>query len=174
MSVSTRIRELRLSRGWTQKQVYEALGMAPTVYQRYEQGLRVPPLEQAAAIASLFDVSVDDLLGPSSGKADSTCLEGFGDRLRKTRLAQELTPKIIASAIGVSVASYRAYETGKHIPDLRTLIAIADALNVSLDFLAMRCDNPYFVWSDKNPGPRYPRVPTCDTEDDPAKPPADH
>lgn len=47
----------------TQRDVYNALGMSSTVYNRYENGNRVPPLETLVAFADLYGVSLDYLVG---------------------------------------------------------------------------------------------------------------
>ena len=58
-----RLTELRKSRGLTQKQVYEAVGMSPIGYQRYEYGEREPAFSKLIALADYFDVSLDYLTG---------------------------------------------------------------------------------------------------------------
>lgn len=40
----------------------EAIGMTPANLQRYEQGLRTPGVNAAAAMARLVGVTIDDLL----------------------------------------------------------------------------------------------------------------
>lgn len=58
-----RLKELRLERGLTQKELALALGMNAVTYLHYEKGQREPPLSILADIAKYFDVSVDFLLG---------------------------------------------------------------------------------------------------------------
>ena len=65
MSFSERLKELRVSRNLTQKQVYEAVGMSALGYQRYEYGTREPAYKQLIALADYFDVSLDYLVGRS-------------------------------------------------------------------------------------------------------------
>ena len=50
--------------------------------------------------------------------------------------------KEIADAIDISEASVSRLESGKLKPSLDTIIALADALNVSLDYLTGRSDDP--------------------------------
>ena len=47
----------------TQKQVAEAIGMAESGYQRYEQGRAMPSVAVLLKLANTFDVSADYLLG---------------------------------------------------------------------------------------------------------------
>lgn len=63
MSFSNRLKELRLSKNLTQKQVYEAVGMSAIGYQRYEYGDREPAYQKLIALADYFDVSIDYLVG---------------------------------------------------------------------------------------------------------------
>ena len=65
MTFSERLIELRKSRGLTQKQVYEAVGLSALGYQRYEYGTREPAYQKLIALADYFDVSLDYLCGRS-------------------------------------------------------------------------------------------------------------
>ena len=60
-----RLKELRLARGLTLKQMSEMLGMVLRNYQRYETGEVDPPLSKTIALADFFDVSLDYLVGRS-------------------------------------------------------------------------------------------------------------
>ena len=63
MTFAERLVYLRKSRGLTQKQVYEAVGMSMLGYQRYEYGQREPAYQNLIALADYFDVSLDYLCG---------------------------------------------------------------------------------------------------------------
>ena len=63
MSFPERLHEIRTSKGFTQKQVYEGVGMSPLGYQRYEYGTREPAYQKLLALADFFDVSIDYLVG---------------------------------------------------------------------------------------------------------------
>ena len=58
-----RLKELRLEKGWTQKEMAEKLGLNSVTYLHYEKGQREPPLSLLADMATFFEVSVDYLLG---------------------------------------------------------------------------------------------------------------
>lgn len=62
---SERIRLLRKERGFKQKELAEALGLAARSYQCYEYGERFPDFTGLIAIADFFDVSLDYLVGRS-------------------------------------------------------------------------------------------------------------
>ena len=64
----------------------------------------------------------------------------FNDRLRATRISRNVTQQEMADAIGITLRSYQRYEGGYIEPPYVSLIAIADFLNVPIDFLFERDD----------------------------------
>lgn len=65
----------------------------------------------------------------------------FGKRLRKIRKARDLKGIELAAAVSISQSSLSQIETGNMGPSLDTMVAIADYLDVSLDYLTGRTDN---------------------------------
>jgi len=63
-----RLKELRMAKNITLKQMAESLGMVQRNYQRYENGEVDPPLSKAIALADFFGVSLDYLVGRSDIK----------------------------------------------------------------------------------------------------------
>lgn len=61
--LAARLRELRARRGLTQDQVARRLGCHESAVSRWESGSRFPTGEDLVALADLFEVSTDDLLG---------------------------------------------------------------------------------------------------------------
>ncbi|MFZ5823035.1 MAG: helix-turn-helix domain-containing protein [Bacillota bacterium] len=59
----SRLKELRLERGWRQKEVEAMLSLRPGAVSQYERGRREPGFDLLLAFADLFGVSVDYLLG---------------------------------------------------------------------------------------------------------------
>ncbi len=57
------LKSARKSKGMTQKDVSTKLNISPNTYKNYEQGLREPNGDTIVALATLFDVSTDYLLG---------------------------------------------------------------------------------------------------------------
>lgn len=57
-------------------------------------------------------------------------------RLRELREQRRLNQEGLAMKLNVSQSTISAYEVGERVPDLETLIAIADFFGVSLDYLA--------------------------------------
>lgn len=63
MTIGQRIRQIRQQRGYTQKKVAEACGMADSAIRKYESGAQVPRIETLQRIASALNVPVIELLG---------------------------------------------------------------------------------------------------------------
>lgn len=57
------IKELRIAKGLTIKQVADAIGVNVRAYNYYEQSAREPSLETLRQICDFFDVSADYLIG---------------------------------------------------------------------------------------------------------------
>lgn len=66
----------------------------------------------------------------------------ISESLKRFRKHFGVTQQQVATAIGVLKPSYQRYEYSTNIPSATVLIKIADAYNVSLDYLVGRTDNP--------------------------------
>ena len=64
----------------------------------------------------------------------------FAKRLRVLRKEKKWTQTQMAEYLQCSLRAYQYYEEGKHIPDLYGLLALADILEVSLDYLTGRSE----------------------------------
>lgn len=63
-----RLRDMREDNDFKQSEVAEKLGIAQTVYSRYERGYQSIPVEHLIKLAKLYNVSTDYLLGLSEEK----------------------------------------------------------------------------------------------------------
>ncbi|MBR4627797.1 MAG: helix-turn-helix transcriptional regulator [Ruminococcus sp.] len=69
------LRDLRKSKGYTQKRLADMLGLSVTAVSKYEINQSSPPLETLRAISNIFNVSIDELLGTEQrGKLSTTGL----------------------------------------------------------------------------------------------------
>lgn len=62
----------------------------------------------------------------------------LGQRLNQTRKNRGLTAQKMADELHISIRTYRMYESNDRYPSLDILVAIADILDVSTDFLLCR------------------------------------
>lgn len=63
-------------------------------------------------------------------------------RIRDVRLARGYSPQQFARMLEVSVASLSQWENGKRFPPLEVIARISDLLEVSIDYLVGRANNP--------------------------------
>ena len=66
----------------------------------------------------------------------------FPKRLNLTRKAKGFTAQQMADFLCIHIRAYRKYESGDTMPNLNSLIKIADILDVSTDYLLGRTENP--------------------------------
>jgi transcriptional regulator with XRE-family HTH domain len=78
-----KLKEIRESRGISQRQAAIALNLSPTVYNRYENGLREPSNVIMLAMADYFGVSVDEILGRTAEQPEEDEAWAIRERLRR-------------------------------------------------------------------------------------------
>lgn len=88
MNLGDRIKELRQNRSWTQDELAQMVGKDRSNIASYETGRSVPHIDTISAIADLFKVSVDYLVGRVSDafatfKSDSDLSPEEEERLQK-------------------------------------------------------------------------------------------
>ena len=66
----------------------------------------------------------------------------FSERLLELRKTRNLTQKQVYEGVGMSMLGYQRYEYGEREPSFQKLIALADYLDCSVDYLLCRTDNP--------------------------------
>ena len=64
----------------------------------------------------------------------------FRVRLREVRMERRKTQRETAELLGMNLRSYQLYEQGKVEPSLKKLVALADFLDVTTDYLLGRTD----------------------------------
>ena len=116
-----KLKEIRESKGISQRQAAIALNLSPTVYNRYENGLREPSNALLLVIADYFGVTVDELLGRvSTTNAQETEDEAFAirERLRRDpsyRLLFDAADNAKPDHLRAAAAVLKALEEGGHV-----------------------------------------------------------
>jgi transcriptional regulator with XRE-family HTH domain len=64
----------------------------------------------------------------------------FRQRLQSLRENKRISRKVLSELCGLNSDAVRRYERGEIEPTLHSLVAIADFFEVSVDYLAGRCD----------------------------------
>lgn len=62
------------------------------------------------------------------------------ERLKELRTQRRIYQREIAEYVGITVRAYQFYESGRSEPNIKTLIALADYFDVSIDYLVGRSD----------------------------------
>lgn len=120
--VAANLRELRARRNLTQDDVARSIGCHESAVSRWESGARLPPCTDILALAKLYDVSTDELLG----RKEQPTLSGAAliDRALLVKLSEaedvETFDKIIAQHNGHTV--WLPIEEGA------VLVPVADAM----------------------------------------------
>lgn len=66
----------------------------------------------------------------------------FATKLKETRISNNITQKQLSDFLGISERSYQNYEYGNREPSFDITIKLSDYLNVSIDYLLGRTNNP--------------------------------
>jgi len=122
------LKQLRNNANLTQQELATKLKVAPSTIGMYESDKRMPDTTLLSEIATLFNVSVDYLLGRIIN-------DNFNDRFKKLRLQHNLTQQELAEALDINRTSISKYENGVQVPEVDVLKAIAIFFNVTVDYL---------------------------------------
>lgn len=61
-----KLKEFRLAKGVTQKEVADAIGCSPMVYSRYENKTRQPDIHTICLLAKYYETTTDEIIGYTS------------------------------------------------------------------------------------------------------------
>lgn len=86
------LKMLREKRGYTQQRLADALHVTKNSISHYERGISMPDIDILCAIADIFDVSLDYLLGRSDTNLPNHLLKM---RIGKSITAEKLLESII-------------------------------------------------------------------------------
>lgn len=117
----------------------------------YETGKSEPSLISLKNIASVFDISIDELVNVElteeilrekrmnkdvQAKRVFISTTIFSKNLKKLRLERKMNQKELAEKIGISESSVSVYESGLRDPILSSLLKISEFFSISIDRLA--------------------------------------
>lgn len=75
-----RLKELRVSSGYSQQAVAFQLKVSPSIISGYETGERTPSIDNLIGLSNLYRCSVDYLLGKSTNLQDSIDVSGLNPK----------------------------------------------------------------------------------------------
>ncbi|WP_449461351.1 XRE family transcriptional regulator, partial [Streptococcus suis] len=79
--IGQRIKDFRLSRNMTQKELAKRIGMGDTTIANYEKGFRSPKKDTLFDLADVFGVSIDDLFPQRTPTAPNGLIEQISDKV---------------------------------------------------------------------------------------------
>ena len=138
-----RINELRRASGMTQEELGKKLGVVKSTISLWESDSSEPNHAATIALAKLFGVTTDYLLG-AEGDAMGTeekineIAQRVGRNIRSIREQAGLSQDEFAEGFSVKQPTVANWETGKRQPDLNMLIQIAQFGGTSLDDLVTK------------------------------------
>lgn len=86
------IKQLREERGFLQKQVAAEIGLKPAHYNKLEKGMVEPSVEILDKLASLYGITIDQIVHPENNLPQEVTIENKG-LLEQVKLIQELEEK---------------------------------------------------------------------------------
>lgn len=131
----SRIAEERKKLGLSQEALAEKVNISQKSISKYERGAGRPSYETLTAMAALFHVSIDYLLGNSDtrekGRAASCSFfsknwTNYQDRLDAAMSEQEISKEEFKERLGFST---------DHEPGIDDLIKISNTFHISIDYL---------------------------------------
>lgn len=69
-------------------------------------------------------------------------LAEFGIRVKRARKVKDMTQEEVGKLCGVTKASVSKWENGENLPESNTLGKLSQILNVSVDYLLCKTDDP--------------------------------
>lgn len=138
-----RINELRRASGMTQEELGKKLGVVKSTISLWESDSSEPNHAATIALAKLFGVTTDYLLGAEGDtmgteETINEITQRVGRNIRSIREQAGLSQREFAEGFGVSAGAVGMWETGRREPDINMLIQIAHFGGTSLDDLVTK------------------------------------
>ena len=67
-------------------------------------------------------------------------MKNFSERIKELRKEKGLSQEGVGNIIGVTRYAVYSYEKGRAYPEMKSLVALAEYFDVSMDYLAGRTD----------------------------------
>lgn len=128
------LRKLRISKGLSQQQLADVMGISQQSINKYENHNVEPDISALIKIADYFETTIDYLVGHDSilEQTASDFKQG-GQTIQRIRKERGMTQEKLAELTGVASNSISRIERGVLIPALPTLIDICNALSTGAD-----------------------------------------
>ena len=136
----SRIKDLRLQKKLSQKEIATYLGISIAAYSQFERMDTLIPIELLNKLSNYYNVSLDYLLKITDNpditiKNKEIDKKLVGENLKKIRKDNKLYQETLAKEIGTSHSLISEYESGKKLVSLTYGYAICMRYHISLDVL---------------------------------------
>lgn len=136
----SRIKDLRLQKKLSQKEIANYLGISIAAYSQFERMDTLIPIELLNKLSNYYNVSLDYLLKITDNpditiKNKEIDKKLVGENLKKIRKDNKLYQETLAKEIGTSHSLISEYESGKKLVSLTYGYAICMRYHISLDVL---------------------------------------
>ena len=132
MTVGEKIRQYRLIKGLTQKELGRLSETAETTVRQYEGGKRTPRIDQIEKIAAALGVTPTDLMGWNK---DTFSTDSINQRVKELRLNLGLSQDDFGNAIGLSKSGISNIENGTRSVRETHIKLICSAIDVDETWL---------------------------------------
>lgn len=120
--------------GFTQREFGERLGVVQTAVSNWCNGANRPSISKIREMAKVLGVSLEELLSaieePQKKEDVREVSYALIARFRKER---HYTQEYLAKLLGVGQSTVACWETGRSIPSMKNIIALAELFGVTVD-----------------------------------------
>ena len=136
-----RLKELMFDKGVNVATLAQAVGVRTNAITRYLSGAHIPKFETFVAIINYFNCSADFFLGISDEpnyNRNYLPVPAFSGQLRQVLLDCKISQYALQKSTKISWANFHYWLNGLRLPYPDNLYKIANALNISVDYLLGR------------------------------------
>lgn len=141
--ILNKVKEIRNELELSQEDIAKVLNVKRGTYASWECRSDVIPTRQIYKLAEYFKLSIDYLLEISNQghmvyHGSDINLSDVGNNIYNIRKRNNLSQKSFAESIGINQSTLWAYEKGKTLITLSSLISLAKVYNVTIDSILNR------------------------------------
>ena len=150
MNYGKNLKNLRIEKKLTQKELANELNIAKQTYNHYELQENILPIKHLNTISNFYNVSIDYILGLTERKNYENCKKEInkieaGHRLKEFRKQNKLTQVKLANILNTTFSSIAFNEKGRNLIATPFLYTICKNYNISADYLLGKIDNPKYL-----------------------------
>ena len=132
-TIGNYLKFIRAEKGVSPERIQLQTDIPPKEYLQYEEGKLPIDKDTLKLLSRVFPI-------PRKYKqlADDPKKSTFANRITQLRISNDRSQAETANLLEIAQTTYAGYETGKHEPDMKMLIKIANLYNVSIDYVVGR------------------------------------